>query len=137
MVHEANQPNTYNPFSHTDTSWKPVQQIIFVNIKQFPLLPQHVQLFIVIIFLFMKIFHIFLSRFFQCRLQQMCCIWKLVNPFPHTTILQQTTLNIFCQKIVNLYNWKDYKPMTKTGKHCGKRRNCSFWAISSFVTMFL
>ena len=27
--------------------------------------------------------------------------------------------------------------MSKSGKHCGKRRNCSFWAISSFVTMFL
>ena len=26
--------------------------------------------------------------------------------------------------------------MTKSEKHCGKRRNCSFWAISSFVTMF-
>ena len=26
--------------------------------------------------------------------------------------------------------------MTKSWKHCGKRRNCSFWAISSFVTMF-
>ena len=26
--------------------------------------------------------------------------------------------------------------MTKSGKHCGKRRNCPFWAISSFVTMF-
>ena len=26
------------------------------------------------------------------------------NPFPHMTILQQTTLNIFCQKIENLYN---------------------------------
>ena len=26
--------------------------------------------------------------------------------------------------------------MTKSGKHCGKRRNCLFWAISSFVTMF-
>ena len=26
------------------------------------------------------------------------------NPFPHTTILQQTTLNIFCEKIENLYN---------------------------------
>ena len=29
----------------------------------------------------------------------------LFNPFSHTTILQQTTLNIFCQKIENLYNW--------------------------------
>ena len=26
--------------------------------------------------------------------------------------------------------------MTESGKHCGKRRNCSFWAISSFVTVF-
>ena len=30
-----------------------------------------------------------------------------VNPFPHTTILQQSTSNIFCQKIENLYNWTD------------------------------
>ena len=29
------------------------------------------------------------------------------NPFPHTTILQQTTLNIFCQQIENLSNWMD------------------------------
>ena len=27
--------------------------------------------------------------------------------------------------------------MLKSGKHCGKRRNCSKRAISSFVTMFL
>ena len=26
--------------------------------------------------------------------------------------------------------------MTKSEKHCGKKRNCSFWAISSSVTMF-
>ena len=32
--------------------------------------------------------------------------WYL-NPFPHTTILQQTTLNIFCQNIENLHNWMD------------------------------
>ena len=31
-----------------------------------------------------------------------------LNPFPHTTILQQTTFNIFCQKIENLYNWMNY-----------------------------
>ena len=30
-----------------------------------------------------------------------------INPFPHTTILQHMTLNIFCQKIENLYNWMD------------------------------
>ena len=27
--------------------------------------------------------------------------------------------------------------MTRSGKHCGKRRNCTFFAISSFITMFL
>ena len=27
--------------------------------------------------------------------------------FPHTTILQQTTLNMFCQKKESLYNWMD------------------------------
>ena len=27
--------------------------------------------------------------------------------------------------------------MTKSVKHCGKRKYCLFWAISSFVTMFL
>ena len=26
--------------------------------------------------------------------------------------------------------------MTKSGKHCGKRGNCTFCAISPFVTMF-
>ena len=31
----------------------------------------------------------------------------LINPFPDTTILQQTTLDIFCQQIENLYNWMD------------------------------
>ena len=35
----------------------------------------------------------------------------LHNPFPHMTILQQATLNILC----------------KSGKHCGKRRNCNFF----------
>ena len=30
-----------------------------------------------------------------------------LNPFPHTTILQQTTLNEFCQIMENLNNWMD------------------------------
>ena len=32
--------------------------------------------------------------------------WKF-NPFPSYHNLQQTTLNIFCQKLENLYNWMD------------------------------
>ena len=61
---------------------------------------------------------------YQSLLLQASCLWErdnetcshthtiwlhchYINPFPHTTILQQTTLNIFCQKIENLYNWMD------------------------------
>ena len=29
---------------------------------------------------------------------------NMFNPFPHITIMQQTTLNLFCQNIENLYN---------------------------------
>ena len=29
-------------------------------------------------------------------------VYHQLNPFPHMTILQQTTLNIFCQKVENL-----------------------------------
>ena len=43
---------------------------------------------------------------------------NVFNPFPHTTILQQTTLNIFCQKEENLYNciieWITYDKKWKT-----------------------
>ena len=35
------------------------------------------------------------------------CNDKINHAFPHTTILQQTTLELFCQKIENLYNWMD------------------------------
>ena len=43
----------------------------------------------------------FLSQCFQSHLHQ------YLSPFPHATSLQQTTLNIFCQKLENLYNWMD------------------------------
>ena len=33
--------------------------------------------------------------------------FSTINPFPHTAILQQTTLNVFCQNIENLHNWMD------------------------------
>ena len=64
----------------------------------------------------------FLHKVFNSRSLATCLFWKQelcyiiclnlgintsVNPFPHTTILQQTTLNIFCQKIENLFNWMD------------------------------
>ena len=47
-----------------------------------------------------------LLLFVECRI-----ISKLldgINPFHHTTILKQTTLNVFCQNIENLHNWMDY-----------------------------
>ena len=60
---------------------------------------------------------------------------KNFNPYPHTTILQQTTLNLFCQKVENLYNWMD-NLWQRVENIVAKRRNCTFCAISSFVTMF-
>ena len=36
-----------------------------------------------------------------------CSFFQFVNPFAYTTILQQTTLNIFCQQKINLYNEMD------------------------------
>ena len=45
-----------------------------------------------------------------------CLFWAIssfvtmfssLNPFPHTIILQQTTLNVFCQNIEKLHNWMD------------------------------
>ena len=42
-----------------------------------------------------------------CFFQRILAIICIFNPFPHTTILQQTTLNVFCQNIENLYNWRD------------------------------
>ena len=62
------------------------------------------------------------------------CKWEWVNPFPHTTILKQTTLNIFCQKMKNLYNWMDNLWLKVDTLW---QKVCSFWAISSFVAMFL
>ena len=44
-----------------------------------------------------------------------------VNPFLHTAILQQTTLNVFCQNIENLY-WMDN---LWSGKYCVKRSHSS------------
>ena len=35
------------------------------------------------------------------------CVPNCFNAFPHTTILQQTTLNVFCQNIENLHNWME------------------------------
>ena len=52
-----------------------------------------------------------------------------INPFPHTKILQQTTLNIYCPKIENLYNWMD-NLWLKVGNIV------ALGAIASFVTMF-
>ena len=53
-------------------------------------------------FIFM---YFYLSNIKFCILLIFCGCF--VNPFPHTTILQQTTLNVFRQKLENLYNWMD------------------------------
>ena len=60
--------------------------------------------------------------FSSCHQSTLCSRWAIVttmclsslvffssflNLFPHSTILQLTTLNILCQKIDNLYIWTD------------------------------
>ena len=59
----------------------------------------------------------------------------IIIPFPHTKILQQTTFNIFCQKIENLYN-SLVNIWLKVENIVAKGEIACFWAISSFVTMF-
>ena len=63
-------------------------------------------------------------------LASLCNNLNSFNPFPHTTNLQQTTLNIFCQKIEKLYNWMD-NLWLKVENIVAKGE------MSSFVTMFL
>ena len=55
------------------------------------------------------------------------------NPFPQMTILQQTTLNIFCHKMENLSNWVD-NPWLKVENIVAIGEIAR--AISSFITMF-
>ena len=60
----------------------------------------------------MKISSWVISQFDKMFTKVVCCKNVIMylkrlssyNPLPHTTILQQTTLNIFCK---NLYNWMD------------------------------
>ena len=57
-----------------------------------------------------------------------------VNPFPHMTILQQTTLNIFCQIMENLFNWMDN--LWLKVENIVAKGEIAKRAISFFVTMF-
>ena len=59
-----------------------------------------------------------------------------VNPFPHTTIMQQTTLKTYGQDYVISFILMESLIIKRSRTNCGERRNCSFGAISSFVTMF-
>ena len=53
--------------------------------------------------------------------------------FPHTTVLQQTTLKSSRQKNGNSINENNF--IKKSWKHLGKWRNCSLQAISPFIIM--
>ena len=52
----------------------------------------------------------------------------LLNPFPLIANLQQTTLKTIMSDHETIITEKSWK-------RCGKRWNCSFWAISPFVKM--
>ena len=57
-----------------------------------------------------------------------------INPFPNTINLQQRTENIPEQNRKLPVN--ECTIIEQSWKHGDKRRNCLFWAISSFVAMF-
>ena len=88
-----------------------------------------------------------------CGLPRIYCMWKRIksckimlinswkklqtylNPFPHTIILQQTTLNLFCQNIGYPFNYGDFL-WQKVENIVTKGEIAHFCAISSFVTIF-
>ena len=78
---------------------------------------------------------IYLDFLYLCHnnLSHVMGIWFMlesINPFPHTKILQQTTLNIFCRKMENVYNWMD-NLWLKVENIVAK------WEIAHFVQIFL
>ena len=97
----------------------PLQQYTFENIvaigviahyDQFLILPivyNFIHLLIVFSiiksFFCLNVFKVIFRRFAACG-KRLTHETLAVNPFPHTTILQQTTLNVFCQNIENLHN---------------------------------
>ena len=56
------------------------------------------------------------------------------------TLSQMTNFRLFqnetvCRQQLQIC-WKWHKVLQNGRKHCGKRRNCSLWAISPFPTVF-
>ena len=82
--------------------------------------------------------------------KSICVKWwtDMFNPFPLTTNLQQTTLKTSRQKhretLSHLQThfdvcgkgFNEWTIIEYSWNHGDKRRNCFFWAISSFVAMF-
>ena len=78
--------------------WKSPWHSLLIN-EQFLLLPQYFRLFSLINLSFIDSFKAVCCRIVVCVIG--------LTLLPHTTILQQMTLNIFFQNIDNLYNWMD------------------------------
>ena len=56
---------------------------------------------------------------------------SIFNPFPNNNFCTERV----CRRQFWIW-WKWQKVLLKDWKHCGKRRNCSFRAISPFPTVF-
>ena len=92
-----------NPFPHTDAFRclcsrqlfeSSVAKEEFAQNNQFFLLSTCFQLYIKLLFFQLKGFFVLFPRRFQSRLLQICCMWEMVNPFPHTANMQQTAFEI-------------------------------------------
>ena len=62
-------------------------------------------------------------------------MWTLVYPITRRQILDSSKLKEFADDY-SKFNKKWQKAIQTGSKHCGKRRNCSLWAISPFPTVF-
>ena len=76
-------------------------------------------------------------KYLDENMENLCKINEF-NTFPHTTILEQTTLNIFCQKKENLYNWMNnlrlkVENIVAKGEKVYMRERVNSWVVGNIV----
>ena len=79
-------------------------------------------------------FSLYFAIFFSSERSKIV-VWERVNPLPHMPIFGFS--NLAENKDMTSEIWTNEDIVIRLSrKHCVKRRNCSFRAISSFPTMF-
>ena len=73
---------------------------------------------------------------FSTLLETQLIIWTTFNPLPDMPVLGLSNSTVNKDMMSGIQTNED-TVIWLSRKHCGKRRNCSLRAISSFPTMFL